>query len=253
MNSIGPKPDGELPIEQEERLREIALWMFINGESIYAVRPWVVTNENDIWFTKNKNEDTVYAFVKEKERWKYGEWKEVVLQSVQATEQTEVSVLSQNDKVLEYQPDVIPKTTWKQAPDGLRIRSMRAQRIYNDRKWPNPVVLRITNVKPALAPPRVETVRWRWDGAQAVLEGDLKDMGKAAAVEAGFEYRSIRGLDLTERIQPWRQGPFTRRTAPGEFSLPIEGWKPGDVYEFRAVVKHPLLATYGKEVRAEVK
>jgi alpha-L-fucosidase len=28
--NIGPKPDGELPIEQEERLREVALWMQVN-------------------------------------------------------------------------------------------------------------------------------------------------------------------------------------------------------------------------------
>ncbi len=59
--NIGPKPDGDLPIEQEERLREIALWMFVNHEAIYSVRPWVVTNESDIWFTKKKDGDTVFA------------------------------------------------------------------------------------------------------------------------------------------------------------------------------------------------
>ena len=32
--NIGPKPDGEIPIEQESRLREIALWNFVNIESI---------------------------------------------------------------------------------------------------------------------------------------------------------------------------------------------------------------------------
>ncbi|MGC4051737.1 MAG: alpha-L-fucosidase [Paludibaculum sp.] len=30
--NVGPKPDGELPIEQEERLREVALWMQVNQE-----------------------------------------------------------------------------------------------------------------------------------------------------------------------------------------------------------------------------
>jgi len=148
--NVGPKPDGELPIEQEERLREIALWMFVNGESIYGVRPWVVTNENDVWFTKKKDEDTVYAFIKEKERWKYGEWKDITLRSVQATQRTQASVLGQNDRVLEYQPNVVPRTTWKQEPDRLHIRAMHVQRLYNDRKWPNPVVIKITNVKPAI-------------------------------------------------------------------------------------------------------
>jgi len=36
--NVGPKPNGDLPIEEEERLREIALWMFVNSESIYSVR-----------------------------------------------------------------------------------------------------------------------------------------------------------------------------------------------------------------------
>jgi alpha-L-fucosidase len=70
--NVGPKPDGELPIEQEERLREIALWMAVNREAIYPVRPWVITNEGDVWFTKRKDAATVYATVSG-ERWKYGE------------------------------------------------------------------------------------------------------------------------------------------------------------------------------------
>src|ERR1039458_1078874 len=60
--NIGPKPDGEIPIEQESRLREIALWNFVNGEAIKNARPWVITNENNIWFTRAKDSDTVYAF-----------------------------------------------------------------------------------------------------------------------------------------------------------------------------------------------
>jgi alpha-L-fucosidase len=153
--NVGPKPDGELPIEQEERLREIALWMFVNHESIYATRPWVLTNEGEIWFTKRKDENTVYAFIKQTPHlWTLGEWRDIVLKSVRATEKTEASVLGQNDKVLEYKPDVAPKTTWKQEADGLHVRVMRAQRLYNDRKWPNPVVVKLTNVTPALRPPR---------------------------------------------------------------------------------------------------
>ncbi len=31
--NVGPKPNGELPIEEEERLREIALWMFVNSDA----------------------------------------------------------------------------------------------------------------------------------------------------------------------------------------------------------------------------
>jgi alpha-L-fucosidase len=148
--NVGPKPDGELPIEQEARLREIALWMFVNGEAIYSVRPWIITNENDVWFTKKKDANTVYAIVASKERWKYGEWKDFTFHSLRAGSETQVSVLGQNDRVLEYRPDVIPKTTWEQRADGFHIRAMHAQRLYNNREWPNPIVLKITAVEPAM-------------------------------------------------------------------------------------------------------
>lgn len=149
--NVGPKPDGELPIEQEERLREIALWMFVNRECIDGVRPWIVTNEKEIWFTRKRDADILYAIVKlpPSARWKYGEWKEFVLQSVQAIDQTRVRVLGQNDRVLEYKPAVVPQTTWRQEADGLHIRAMRAQRLYNDHAWPNPVVLELSCVRPA--------------------------------------------------------------------------------------------------------
>src|SRR5690606_14145596 len=37
--NIGPKPNGEIAIEQEDRLREVALWMFVNNEAIKNIRP----------------------------------------------------------------------------------------------------------------------------------------------------------------------------------------------------------------------
>ena len=91
--NIGPRPDGEIAIEQESRLREIALWNFVNGESIKNVRPWVITNENDVWFTRHKDSNTVYAFLTKMQPWKLGEAKTITLQSVRATPQTEITVL----------------------------------------------------------------------------------------------------------------------------------------------------------------
>ncbi|MDP8244447.1 MAG: alpha-L-fucosidase [Candidatus Hinthialibacter antarcticus] len=146
LYNIGPKPNGEIPEEQEALMRELALWNFVNEEAVFNIRPWVVTNEGDIWFTKKKDEDTVYAIVT-KTPWKYGEKKTFSLKSVKATDETVVSVLGQNSEVLEYQPDVIPKTEWSQDEDGLHISAYRAQRLYNDKKWPNPVVLKITNAE----------------------------------------------------------------------------------------------------------
>ncbi len=145
--NIGPTPEGEIPIEQENILREIGLWLFVNGEAIYEVRPWVVTNEGNVWFTRGKETSTVYAVVTG-EPWPWGERREIALSSVRAGAATQISVLGQNDLVLEYQPDVVPETRWRQDGDRLRISAVRAQRLYNDRKWPNPVVFRITDAQP---------------------------------------------------------------------------------------------------------
>ena len=146
--NIGPMPNGEIPIEQEARMREMALWHMVNAR-LGAVRPWVITNEGDIWFTKARAADTVYAFVPGAD-WTWGAQKTVVLKSVTAGEDTTVRVLGQNERVLEYRPDVVPRTEWEQTSEGLRIRAYRAQRLYNDRRWPNPVVLKIANARPGL-------------------------------------------------------------------------------------------------------
>jgi alpha-L-fucosidase len=248
--NIGPKPDGEIPIEQESRLREIALWNFVNGEALKRVRPWVITNEGDIWFTKDKSSNTVYAFLTRMHPWKLGEPKTITLRSVRATQQTQVSVLGQSDEVVEYRPEVTPKTTWKQGENGLTITAYRAQRLYTDRRWPNPMVLKITNVEPALTPPVVVTGGVELDPSKgtALLCGRLEEMGKAAAVEVGFQYREKKGgTDLSEKTEPWTDLPGVQRQATGDFSYSLSGLKRGTQYEYRARVRHPLLTIYGEE------
>jgi alpha-L-fucosidase len=146
--NVGPTPEGRIPPEQENILREIGLWMFVNQEAVHGVRPWVVTNEGAIWFTQKEGQSTVYAFVTG-DPWPWGTEKTISLRSLKAGPETRVEVLGQNDRVLEYQPDVIPRTRWNQEGDLLRITAMRAQRLYNDRTWPNPVVLKIVNAKAA--------------------------------------------------------------------------------------------------------
>jgi alpha-L-fucosidase len=253
--NVGPKPDGELPIEQEERLREVALWMQVNQECIYSVRPWVITNEQNIWFTKAKNEDTVYAIVKQQPQWVRGQWRDFVLKSVSATDRTEVSVLGQNGSVLEYRPEVNPAPSFKQESDGLHVHAMFTHRLQDNSRWPNPIVLKLTHVTPRFTPPKVETAGARFDAAAktATLRGALLDMGKTASLEVGFEYRSIVGLDASDRSIPWQAGPSTTLTAPGPFSLPLPNLNPEGVYEYRAWVRHPLLTIFGAEKRLVLK
>ncbi len=147
--NLGPTPDGEIPFEQTRRIREMALWLFINHEAIYDIRPWHVIREGDIWFTKAKDADTVYAIVT-KTDWPKGKRRTFTFESVRATDESEIELLGQSGRVLEYNTSVNPKATWTQDDDGLHITAMRAQRIYNNTKWPNPVVIKITHAKAAM-------------------------------------------------------------------------------------------------------
>jgi alpha-L-fucosidase len=158
--------------------------------------------------------------------------------------------LGQSDEIVEYKPDVNPRTTWKQEGDALHITAYRAQRLYTDRSWPDPVVLKLTHVQPAMQPPAVVTGAAEWNprGGNETLHGRLTDMGGVERVEVGFQYRVKKdGTDLSERIEPWTDLPTSPRTATGEFTFTLGSLIPNREYEFRAQVKHPLLTTYGQE------
>ena len=243
--NIGPRPDGVIPLEQEQRLREIALWNFINGDSVYGVEPWIVPVEDNIWMTKRRGENTVYAIVT-RPNWKWGSRREFTLQSVKAGKNATVSVLGQTGKVLEYQPGADVAVRWNQDDRGLHVSAVRAQRIYNDRKWPNPVVLRVTDAQPALEPPVVMTKGAKATGGGAVtFSGELVALGKAPSVKVGFQYR--RAHDHTQPLataDPWHDTRLVEQTTPGRFSIPQVGIEPGR-YDFRAMVIHPQITLYG--------
>ena len=246
--NIGPMPSGRLPVEQEARMREMALWHMVNAEAVGAVRPWVITNEGDIWFTKAKDADTVYAFVPGVD-WTWGTQKTVVLKSVLAGEDSKVRVLGQNDEVLEYRPSVTPKTEWEQTPEGLRVRAYRAQRLYNDRRWPNPVVLKVEGAQPGLIPPEVETLtEAEWGAKGATLKATLHGLGDASSVRVGFEYRRKKGTaEMYEPDDPWKpvSKKMATKSAPGEFSETLSRVDAGREWEYRAVVIHPKVRLYG--------
>jgi alpha-L-fucosidase len=182
--------------------------------------------------------------------WKLGDAKTVTLHSVHSTAATKVTVLGQSDEMVEYRPGLLPKTTWKQDGDNFQITAYRAQRLYTDRRWPNPIVLKMTNVEPGLSPPEVQTAGAKWDatGGTAVLSGKLLSLGKVNQVEVGFQYREKKGgTDLSEKTEPWTDLPGTARSATGDFQYSLRGLAAQKVYEYRARVKHPLITMYGEE------
>ncbi|WP_299666654.1 alpha-L-fucosidase [uncultured Polaribacter sp.] len=148
LMNVGPKPNGEIPIEQEERLREIALWMFVNDEAIKNVRPLPTTiKDGYLWFTKNKDKNTVYAFVTGQKDWFKGRRRNFLMKNLKATKNTTISVLGQSDLEVEYWPENIPESRFIQHEKLLEISISKAQRLYNDKIWPNPIVVKITNVE----------------------------------------------------------------------------------------------------------
>jgi hypothetical protein len=94
----------------------------------------------------------------------------------------------------------------KQTTEALRVTAWRAQRLDNDRRWPNPVVVKLDNVVPGLDPPVVVTTAAQWDpnGRTAILTARLETLGDARSVRVGFEYRRKKGPaeDVTEPVSP---------------------------------------------------
>ncbi|WP_282143687.1 alpha-L-fucosidase [Cellulophaga baltica] len=148
LMNIGPKPDGEIPIEQEERLREIALWMYVNEEGIKNVRPVpTIVKDGAMWFTKGTDENTAYVFITGQKDWFKGFRRNFLLKNIKSTKKTIISVLGQNDLVVEYWPENTPTSRFIQHKDLLEISISRAQRLYNDKVWPNPIVVKLTNIE----------------------------------------------------------------------------------------------------------
>lgn len=150
--NVGPKPNGEIQIEQESLLREVALWNFVNGEAIYAVKPLPLIRDHDIWFTQSNDGRSIYAFVirnaadkRESAPWDYGERRNFLLPMIIGTAQTKVSVLGYKSELVEYRNGFDATIRWQPTPLGLAISAVNGQRLYTNNQWPNAVVLKIEN------------------------------------------------------------------------------------------------------------
>jgi alpha-L-fucosidase len=143
--NVGPQPDGELPFEQVRLLQELALWNAVNRESLYQVEPFTVKRENNLWFVKSRSEDAVYVFVTG-ETLRFGERNTIIIKSLKGNDKSKVNVLGHGGKLIEYRPGVDVSPWCEQDANGLKVSFVRAQRLYNNFQWPNPVVLKITNV-----------------------------------------------------------------------------------------------------------
>jgi len=251
--NVGPHPDGYIPYELETELREMAAWNFINQEAIESVRPWIVTNEDNLWFTASKDKKTVYAVITSQPDWAKGDRKEFVLGSVKATPKTMISVLGQNDQVTEYANQLDVHSRFEQKEDGLHISVVKAQRVYDNYKWPNPITVKLENVEPALDPPQVETGNANNRDGRVELNGRLLKKGNVDSLQVFFEYRPYAGFAENLYSKDWfKTTPVYIREA-GNFTQLLPAAEEGKEYQYRAVVIHARLTVRGDLKRVTIK
>lgn len=163
--NVGPKPDGEIQIEQEALLREIALWNLVNAEAVHNIRAWDIIKEGDVWFTCSKDKETVYAFVQSGTNWKYGDRKEFLFNTLKGNDNTKVSILGYASELVEYRKGFDAKIYFEDTSMGLLISAVNGHRLYTNNKWPNPVVLKIEKVEYS-APEKSLEMKSGIDGAK---------------------------------------------------------------------------------------
>lgn len=63
LMNIGPGPDGDWDPEAYKRLQAVGDWMQVNDEGIYHTQPVAPYSSGNIYYTKSKDRNRIYAFV----------------------------------------------------------------------------------------------------------------------------------------------------------------------------------------------
>ncbi|MBK1875902.1 alpha-L-fucosidase [Pelagicoccus mobilis] len=128
MLSFAPKSDGTFPDDQKKMMRELGAWLKINGEAVYATRPYEVYGEvgdkwyekdkhgrkkmvatsDDIRFTRNKANDVLYATILD--------WpgRKLLIKTLAGADVSGIASI----KLLGVDKELV----WKQTREGLEIR-----------------------------------------------------------------------------------------------------------------------------------
>ncbi len=146
--NVTPAPDGTIPQEQENLLRELGLWLFWHHPAIYEVRPYRVDSEatpnGKIWYTRGKDHKSIYAFIVDDVNYKRGMRREILLKSITREKIRQVELLGQNGTILEHADNLDVTTRWEQTAEGLLVSAVRCLRPAGQAEYNFPFVLKIT-------------------------------------------------------------------------------------------------------------
>jgi alpha-L-fucosidase len=213
-----------------------------------SVRPWVITHEKNVWFTAGIDKKTVYAIVTDAAAWKEGDRLAFIFHSIKAKGDTKISVPGQNSIIQEYKPGKDVSCKFIQTDTGLVVSVVKAQRIYDDHRWPNPVVIKLENVSSAIEPVQVETIAAKALSAdQSVLSGKVHHYKAATKMNARFYYREYNGQTEDLYAGPWTRSNKVVIDAAGNFKTTVTGLMKGHRYEYKAVIEYSRIEISGDE------
>ncbi|PWK78939.1 alpha-L-fucosidase [Mucilaginibacter oryzae] len=109
LMNIGPGPDGDWDPVAYQRLEGISRWMKINGEGIYATQSVAPYSTGNIYYTKAKNSNTIYAFA-------LSDQEKVVLPATVSVKLKDIKKVKKVTLLGNSQ-----KLKWKQVADGIDI------------------------------------------------------------------------------------------------------------------------------------
>lgn len=120
--------EGALPDIQENRLKDIGKWLRVNGEGIYNTRPFSHQTDENIAFTQSKDNQYVYAILKEWPK------KELRLNGIQPVSKSPIKMLGYS----------IP-LKWENSKEGIFVEFPKELKDEKNRPCEHAWILKIKN------------------------------------------------------------------------------------------------------------
>jgi alpha-L-fucosidase len=126
---------------------------------------------------------------------------------------------------MEYRAGADVGCRFEQTPEGLAVSVVKAQRIYDDHRWPNPVVVKLENILPAISEAViVETgASKRAEDGGLTLSGSVYKFKEKGVSRARFACRPYAGQVETLYAGKWKFTDWINLDGDGHFSIIIKG------------------------------